>query len=79
MIDKTPEITAFLKKYYTPGTINDTDEKSQLRNYEVLDLLFQVFPSGCIDQYELHQILTTLGYEPQKRGLHDFVWCLKEK
>lgn len=78
MIDKTLEITAFLKKHYLPTTIQDSKDELQLSTSGVLNLLFQIFPSGCIDDYDLHQLLTTLGYEPQKRGVTDFVWCLKE-
>ncbi|WP_299012010.1 hypothetical protein [uncultured Polaribacter sp.] len=78
MIDKTLEITAFLKKHYLPTTIQDAKDELQLSTSEVLNLLFQIFPTGCIDDYDLHQLLTTLGYEPQKRGVTDFVWCLKE-
>lgn len=78
MIDKTIEITAFIKKYYTPGTIEDTEPDFQLKLSEVLDLLFQVFPNECIDEYDLHQILTSIGYKPHRKGPKDFVYCLKE-
>lgn len=78
MIDKTREITDFLKQHYSPGVIADTDENCQLMTSQVLDLLFQIFPVGCIDDYDLHEILTRLGYEPQRKSLHQFVWCLKE-
>ena len=78
MIDKTIEITAFLKEHYSPSNIQETKEELQLSTSGILNLLFQIFPSGCIDDYELHQLLTTLGYAPQKRGVVDFVWCLRE-
>lgn len=78
MIDKTLEITEFLKKHYLPSNIQESKEELQLSTSGVLNLLFQIFPVGCIDDYDLHQLLTTLGYEPQKRGITDFVWCLKE-
>ena len=78
MIDKTIEIKAFLKAHYTPGTIEDTEEELQLSTTGVLNLLFQIFPSGCIDDYDLHVILTRLGYIPQKKSIKEFVWCLKE-
>ena len=78
MIDKTLEITSFLKKHYSPSNLQETKEELQLSTSGVLNLLFQIFPTGCIDDYDLHQLLTTLGYEPQKRGVVDFVWCLKE-
>ena len=78
MINKSIEITAFLKQHYSPSTLKETKLELQLTTKEVLDLLFQIFPIGCIDDYELHQLLTTLGYEPQKKGPANFVWCLKE-
>jgi len=79
MIDQSREITAFLKKHYYPGNIEETKKELQLSTPEVLTLLFKIFPVGCTDDYEVHQLLSTLGYEPQKRGAVDFVWCLKEK
>ena len=78
MIDKTLEITSFLKKHYSPSTLQDTKPELQLSTSEVLNLLFSTFPTGCIDDYDLHHLLTTLGYEPQKRSVVEFVWCLKE-
>jgi hypothetical protein len=78
MIDKTIEITSFLKKHYTPGTIEDTNTEFQFYLSQVLNLLFKVFPKGCIDDYDLHQILTSLGYFPQRKSANEFVWCLKE-
>lgn len=78
MIDKTLEIASFLKSHYIPGTIKETKKDLQLSTIEVLDLLFQIFPKDCIDDYEMHQLLTNLGYTPQKRGATEFVWCLKE-
>jgi|GEM_PF-5253716 len=79
MIDKTVEITEFIKKHYTPGTIENTDSKLQLSTSGVLLMLFQVFPIGSVDDFEMHQILTTLNFEPQKKDVNEFVWCLKEK
>lgn len=79
MIVKTQEISDFLKEHYSPGTIDTTDKKLQLTNNGVLNLLFSVFPEDCIDSYELHEILTNLGYKPQKKTSTDFVWCFVEK
>lgn len=77
MIDKTPQITAFLQKHFKPGTIEKYTLK--LVNTEVLSLLFDVFPYNCIDTDDLYNILTTLGYEPQKEKADEFYWCLLEK
>lgn len=78
MIDKTQEIKAFIKKHYSPGTPETSPPELQLTTNALLSLLFQTFPIGCVDDYDLAEILKQLGYEPQKRGVTDFVWCLVE-
>jgi hypothetical protein len=78
MIDKTLEIINFFKQYYSPGNIDNTLEDLQLTTSGVLELLFQIFPKDCIDDYDLHSILTQLNYTPQKKGIKEFVWCLKQ-
>ena len=78
MIDKTIEIQAFLKQHYVPAKLEDTKKELQLSTPEVLSFLFKIFPKDCIDDYELHNILTTLNYTPQKRNTTEFVWCLGE-
>ncbi|NKI28257.1 hypothetical protein HCG49_17015 [Arenibacter sp. 6A1] len=78
MIDKTLEIKAFIKANYCPGTLNNTKPELQLNNHAILELLFQVFPVGCIDDYDLQMLLGQLGYTPQKKDSLDFVWCLLE-
>lgn len=78
MIDKTQQITDFIKSNFSPATLENTSEELQLQSHELLTKLFQIFPVGCIDDYDLHEILTQLGYKPQKRNTLDFVWCLKE-
>lgn len=66
MIDKTQEIQRFLRKHFTPGTLEDhTFLKT---NHGVLNLLFDVFPEDCIDTYELHEIMTSLYYVPVKKS-----------
>jgi len=77
MIDKTNQITDFIKKHFKPGTI----EKHSLKvvNSELLSILFDVFPQNCIDTDDLYDILTKLGYEPQKEKINKFYWCLLEK
>lgn len=79
MIDKTLEITAFLKKHYVPGTITSSPEELQLSTAQLLTVLFNTFPIGCIDDYDLHEILVRLGYTPQKVNNTQFVWCLISK
>lgn len=65
MIDKTQEIKEFLNKHFEPGTLED---HTFLKNNQgVLNMIFDVFPDECIDSYELHEILSSLGYEPVKK------------
>jgi len=78
MIDKTLEITAFLKEHYKPSNLQDAKPELQLTTQGILKLLFTIFPHGCIDDYDLHNILTNIGYIPQKRSITEFVWCLEE-
>ena len=78
MIDKISDIKRFLKEHFSPGDLQNTKEALQLTSSEVLSLLFQVFPHDCIDDYDLHSILTQLDYTPQKKSSKEFVWCLKE-
>lgn len=77
MIDKTEDIKAFFRENYLPSTINESEEDLQLNSAQVLEMLFSVFPEGCIDTYDLHQILTSLGYTPQKKAATIFVWCFE--
>lgn len=76
MIDKTPQITAFLKKHYTPGTI----EKHVLKETSsgLLHVLFDVFPMDCIDTDDLYNILVGLGYDPQMEKPDELYWCLAD-
>lgn len=75
MIDKTEDIKQFLKENFKPSLVTDTEEELQLSSSEVLQMLFSVFPTDCIDTFDLHNILTSLGYTPQKKGSTTFVWC----
>lgn len=88
MIDKVPEIKAFLKTHFEPGSLDDfTLIKT---TGALLELLFDVFPRGCIDPFDLYDILTSLGYQPQKNSkteklgedktvtIIQFAWVLKE-
>jgi len=78
MIEQTPAITDFLKKHYSPGDLESAPEELHLSTNEVLQLIFTVFPEGCIDDYDLIAILTTLGYEARKKSAVIFVWCFNE-
>lgn len=76
MIDKTPQITAFIKKHYVPGTVENNQLKETSSGF--LSILFDVFPMDCIDTDDLYNILTGLGYEPQFVKVDELYWCLAE-
>ena len=87
MIEKTQEIKNFLSKHFCPGT--EDNYTFYKNNHGVLNMLFDVFPEGCIDDYELHEIMMSLGYTPVKisktekvekkkdKVIIGFYWCLK--
>jgi hypothetical protein len=82
MIDTSQAITQFLRENFTPATLEEATHK--LSSEDLLSLLFNVFPEGSIDTYDLYDILTTLNYKPVKQSFKkdktseiSFVWCLK--
>lgn len=79
MIDRTQEIKRFLEKHYKPCESENKETSLQKTTGELLYFLFSVFPTNCIDTYDLFEILTQLGHEPQKIGPTEFVWILVEK
>ena len=67
MIDATPQITAFIKANFKPSNLENATMK--LTTQQLLNLLFNVFPNGSIDDYDLYQILVNLQYTPFKHIL----------
>lgn len=61
MFDYKDQVTEFLKQNFSPSS----PEKSNFdaTNDELLEYLFQVFPHGCISDYDLSEILTTLKFQ----------------
>lgn len=78
MIDKTIDIKEFINKHFSPGAIEDTADEGHYTTKALLKSLFKIFPQDCIDDYELYEILISLGYTPQKKSGNEFVWCLNE-
>lgn len=89
MIDATPQITQFLKENFKPSNLLDATHK--LTTHQLLNLLFNVFPKGSIDDYDLYQILISLQYAPFRNTIEikdleadeiitelSLVWCLEE-
>ena len=90
MIDFTQPITQFFKANFTPASEDLATHK--LSSRQLLEILFNVFPDECIDDYDLNDILMNLGYMPTKLSsslIKDdpseiekqsikIVWCLKE-
>lgn len=79
MIDRTQEIKRFLKRHYSPYIEGGVGSVVYVTTGKLLSHLFTIFPIGCIDTYELFEILTQLGHEPQKIGPIDFAWFLVEE
>jgi hypothetical protein len=86
MIDTKPQVTAFIRSNFKSSTLEHATHK--LSSSALLSLLFNVFPKDSIDDYDLFDILTTLGYKPLKQSSTSeaeeetlyisFVWCLEE-
>ena len=83
MIDTKPKVTAFLRENFTTATPESATHK--LSSEELLSMLFNVFPEGSIDTYDLYDILSSLNYKPykitsqsEKKETMEFLWCLKE-
>lgn len=79
MLINKEEIKTFIENNYSPGTVETANQKLQLTSSSVLHLLFDIFPEGCIDDYDVYEILTSLNYKPQKKSANEFVWCFIEK
>jgi hypothetical protein len=60
MYDYPEQIQAFIKEHFSPTGQEETCLK--MTSSDLLIFLFQVFPEGCISDYELHNILVYLGF-----------------
>jgi len=61
MFDYKEEIEKFIKQNFMPAYPDLANVKYTTE--EFLGFLFQVFPVGCISDYELNEILISLDYE----------------
>ncbi len=89
MLDTTPQITQFLKENFKPSNLLEATHK--ITTHQLLNLLFNVFPKGSVDDYDLYQILISLQYTPFRNTIEiknleteeiinelSLVWCLEE-
>lgn len=60
MLDYNDTITVFLKENFNPGTPENANVK--LNTEQLLGFLFRTFPDDCISDYDLNDILISLGY-----------------
>lgn len=61
MFDYAEQIRDFLKLNFSPSSPDVANFK--VTSNELLNYLFNTFPNGCINDYELNEILLKLGYE----------------
>ena len=61
MYDYNTQIAAFIKESFSPSTPEQANIK--VTNTQLLYLLFNTFPKDCISDYELNDILVSLGYQ----------------
>ena len=54
------QIAAFIEDNFKNSTPEDANFK--VTSAELLKFLFNTFPAGCIDDYELNEIMTKLKY-----------------
>lgn len=61
MFDYGAQISEFLKLNFSPS--NPEESNFKVTSTELLGYLFQIFPDDCINDYDLNEILITLGYQ----------------
>lgn len=75
------KIKKFLQENFEPATTETADFK--FTNIGLLEHLFTVFPKDCISDFELYDILLSIGYEIKSytddEDRNSLVWCLKKK
>lgn len=75
MLDYKKEIQEFIQEHYVPGIPKDLGV-IRFNSSTLLELLFTVFPDGCIDSYDLYEILKVLDYKVFNVGENEFCYCL---
>jgi hypothetical protein len=61
MFDYSEQIRDFIKLNFSPSSPDVSNFK--VTSNELLNYLFNTFPNGCINDYELNDILLSLKYE----------------
>lgn len=61
MLDYIETIREFMIENFSPSTPENANLK--LNTEQLLGFLFQTFPAGCISDYDLNDILISLGYK----------------
>lgn len=69
MYDYQNQISVFIEKNFKKSSPNQANFK--VTNSQLLDFLFNTFPVGCIDDYELNQIMVKLKYERHNYLVND--------
>ncbi len=61
MLDYIENITKFLNENFRPSSPESANLK--LNTDQLLNLLFRIFPEGCVSDYDLNDILISLSYK----------------
>lgn len=84
MYDYPQQIEAFIAENFTVS--NPEEANVKMSNADLLSFLFKVFPEGCINDYELNDIMKKLGYTRHtytivNEGQYEIEsgWCLKSE
>jgi hypothetical protein len=62
MYDYVSQISDFIKQNFAPAE-NAQEANTRMSSEELLSFLFVTFPSGCISDYELNEIMLKLQYK----------------
>jgi Ca2+-binding EF-hand superfamily protein len=63
MFDYVQKIKEFLAENFEPSTPEESNFKNT--SAELLEFIFETFPNGCITDYDLNEIMISLGYKHQ--------------
>ena len=78
MFDYKEQILEFLKLNFNPS--NPEEANFKVTSSELLNYLFDIYPVGCISDYDLNDILIKLEFKPYTYANTDkqlvFGWCM---
>ena len=79
MFDYPEQIEQFIATKFEPCS---PEEASMILGIsELLLFLFEIFPNGCISEYELHETMLRLNYPVHiisEHGNYSLSWCLRK-